>query len=108
MYPNVGDHGINCDNWGCESVSPEAQLTRGVWHRIEVVVVANTGGALNGQFHLWVNGVKTAEHNDVWYINEGEPGFHGIEWTPVWGGQGDRLLQEQYMWVDGFYVSGSS
>ncbi len=54
-----------------------------------------------------MDGVKTAEYNDVWYIDEGELGFHAIEWTPVWGGHGDTLLQEQYMWVDGFYVSGS-
>ncbi len=104
LWANVGDAGDGTWNgWG-----PSSVMERGRWYHLEVLLVANTGGANNGQYHLWVNGVKIAEYTDIWFRNEGEPAFHGIEWNPVWGGWGDTLQEDQYMWMDDIYVSGSS
>jgi hypothetical protein len=84
-------------------------LTRGQWHRWEVVLVANTGDLANGEAHWWIDGVKVGEYRDVDYGSSAQPKAWGgpeISWMPIWGGIGDTVAQTMYMWMDHFYVSG--
>ena len=85
-------------------------LTRGQWHRWEVVIVANTGDQANGEAHWWIDGVKVGEYTDVLYGSSAQPKAWGgpeISWMPIWGGIGDTVAQTMYMWMDHFYISGT-
>ena len=84
-------------------------LTRGQWHRWEVVIVANTGDQANGEAHWWIDGVKVGEYTDVLYGSSTQPKAWGgpeISWMPIWGGIGDTVAQTMYMWMDHMYISG--
>lgn len=82
-------------------------LTRGRWHEVEAHLVMNTPGVKDGQLHIWLDGTKIAEHTNVEYSASGEAEtFDNIRWNPTWGGTGDCLEQNQYMWMDHVYVSG--
>ena len=84
-------------------------LTRGQWHRWEVVIVANTGDQANGEAHWWIDGVKVGEYTDVLYGSSAQPKAWGgpeISWMPIWGGIGDTVAQTMYMWMDHMYISG--
>ncbi|HMJ58527.1 MAG TPA: Ig-like domain-containing protein [Gemmatimonadales bacterium] len=84
-------------------------LTRGQWHRWEVVIVANTGDQANGEAHWWIDGVKVGEYRDVLYGSSAQPKAWGgpeISWMPIWGGIGDTVAQTMYMWMDHMYISG--
>ena len=84
-------------------------LTRGQWHRWEVVIVANTGDLANGEAHWWIDGVKVGEYTDVLYGSSAQPKAWGgpeISWMPIWGGIGDTVAQTMYMWMDHMYISG--
>jgi len=84
-------------------------LTRGEWHRWEVVLVVNTGDQANGEAHWWIDGVKVGEYRDVLYGSSTQPKAWGgpeISWMPIWGGIGDTVAQTMYMWMDHFYISG--
>jgi hypothetical protein len=86
-------------------------LTRGQWHRWEVVIVANTGDQANGEAHWWIDGVKVGEYRDVLYGSSTQPKAWGgpeISWMPIWGGIGDTVAQTMYMWMDHMYISGKT
>jgi len=86
-------------------------LTRGQWHRWEVVIVANTGDQANGEAHWWIDGVKVGEYTDVLYGSSAQPKAWGgpeISWMPIWGGIGDTVAQTMYMWMDHMYISGKT
>ena len=86
-------------------------LTRGQWHRWEVVLVANTGDQANGEAHWWIDGVKVGEYTDVLYGSSTQPKAWGgpeISWMPIWGGIGDTVAETMYMWMDHFYMSGKT
>jgi uncharacterized protein YjdB len=86
-------------------------LTRGQWHRWEVVLVANAGDQANGEAHWWIDGVKVGEYTDVIYGSSAQPKAWGgpeISWMPIWGGIGDTVAQTMYMWMDHMYISGKT
>jgi len=97
----LGDQRLLCPNLG------SANIERGMWHQYELLLVDNTGDNYDGEYHLWVDGVKVAEYKDIIWTNGTErKGWRGFEWTPIWGGIGDVIEQEQYMWMDHVYISG--
>lgn len=83
------------------------ELVRGRWHRWEVVLIVNSGDNTDGQVHWWVDGTKVGEYRDVAFgsATQGKV-WQLLSWRPIWGGQGDTLLEDQYMWMDHYYASG--
>ncbi len=86
----------------------DVEIVRGQWHRWEVVLVVNSGDAADGELHWWIDGVKVGEYRNILYGTSAQGKiWQYLYWRPIWGGQGDVLLQTQYMWMDHFYASGS-
>jgi hypothetical protein len=89
--PNVGDGTLN----------------RGQWYELEFLFTANTPGIRNGRLEVWKDGVKVIDEGAFGPVDEGEgPGFRAFSWVPVWGGLGDIVENEMYIWLDHVYISG--
>jgi hypothetical protein len=86
----------------------QAEITRGAWHQLEGVFVANTGGQANGEAHLWLDGVKLSEELGVNYVPASNNGLvEKLSWDPTYGGGAPPPPADQYMWMDHFYASGA-
>lgn len=84
-------------------------FSRGQWHLLEFVIVANTPGVANGEAHWWVDGVKVGAATDIGWVGSGSSADWSIfSWRPIWGGAGGTVPADQYMYMDHFYVSGAN
>lgn len=86
----------------------EATMARGMWHRVEAQLVANTPGVQDGVLRLWLNGVKTHEFTNMGYFAFGEtvPFFDQFHIGVLWGGTGGTLVASQYVKISDTYISG--
>ncbi|MBC7790642.1 MAG: Ig-like domain-containing protein [Anaerolineae bacterium] len=85
---------------------PGVTLARGVWHKLEFLLVANTSGQPNGQAHLWLNGTKIMDHRNIIYLAAGETAFNAVSITSIWGGGNTvKVPYDMYTWWDHAYVS---
>jgi hypothetical protein len=79
----------------------------GVWNHLELVMIANTVGSSNGEFHMWVNGVKTHQYTNVVYRTASASlGFRAWKWNPTWGGIGGTKTRDDYVRFAHVYLSG--
>ena len=81
-----------------------AEFKRGQWHKIEVIALANTAGA-NGSVKLYLDGVLATSCSGIQFV-PGSGVWDLAMWSPTWGGIGDRVTADQYMYMDHIYVSG--
>lgn len=90
------------------NVAPSATFSRGTWHRLEMVIVANTPGVGNGEATWWMDGELVGDYHDVMWVGAGEhDSWIQLELMPIWGGRNDQLIVTQYLWVDHIYASTS-
>lgn len=90
------------------NVAPAATFSRGQWHRLEMVIVANTPGVGNGQATWWMDGQLIGDYHDIMWVASGESdNWIQLELMPIWGGRNDQLIDTQYLWVDHIYASTS-
>jgi len=86
----------------------DAELARGEWHRWEIVLVSNNGDAADGEVHWWIDGKKVGEYRDVRFGTSAQSKIWDyVTWRPVWGGRGDTVKEDMYMWMDHYYASGA-
>ncbi len=86
----------------------DPQIHRDRWHRWEVLVVSNTGDAADGEVHWWIDGEKVGEYRDVRFGRSNQAKvWDYMSWRPVWGGAGSTVRQDQHMYMDHVYASGS-
>jgi hypothetical protein len=90
-----------------QNVGSQQAMTRGVWRRWEVVLIANTGGQANGVMRWWIDGKKVGEYTDVRFRSGAQP-FQYVSLQPIWGGVDGTVASTQYLWIDHLYVSGRS
>lgn len=89
------------------NVVPGAQLTRGTWHRWEVVLQANSNGASDGRIEWWLDGNRVGYYGNVAFVQAGSPrGWEVVKWDPTWGGLGDMLPSDQWMALDHLLIEG--
>ena len=82
-------------------------VTVGVWHHVEILMVLNTVGVANGQFQMWVDGVKTHQYTNVTYRTASASlGFRGWKWHPTWGGLGGTKTRSDFVKFAHAYLSG--
>lgn len=92
---------------------------RGVWHRVELIIYTGTAGNANGEVHMWVtrynsNGTisagptKTHQYTNIQFVPSADASYQwsSPRWEPIWGGTGDTVAQEMYMWCDHMTVAG--
>jgi hypothetical protein len=83
-------------------------LTKGEWHELEILIVANTPGAYNGQLRMWVDGALMQSANDMGYFAAGTtPRFENMYFNPTYGGGRNPVPADQYVDIDHWYVSGA-
>lgn len=83
------------------------RVFRNTWHLWELELIANTGGQPNGEARWWIDGVLQGDYSDINYVAAGTQNFwQFFDWNPTWGGQGDVVPSNQFMWMDNAYVSG--
>jgi hypothetical protein len=87
-----------------------AVVTRAVWHRWEILLVANSPGLFDGTADWWLDGVKVGSYHAIGYSGAAETGssntWRYVNWNGTWGGGGISPPQEQYHWIDHVRVSG--
>jgi len=88
-----------------------ARLFRDQWYTVEVLMELNTfvGGVsqADGVYRTWIDGRLTHDYTDVRFLVAGEngDGFRYISLSPTWGGGGDVVEEEFFMFVDHNYAS---
>ena len=91
-----------------------AELVRGQWYVIETLMEINSfRGSTpqpDGVFRVWVNGQMTHNYTDIRYTKNGEQsvGFKRVSLAPTWGGGGDIVEQDMYLYMDHSYISTSN
>jgi len=91
------------------NVAPTTTFSRGTWHRLEMVISANTPGVGNGQATWWMDGQLIGDYHNVMWVRAGEADhWIQLELGPIWGGRNDQLIDTQYLWVDHIYASTST
>lgn len=98
--------------WNAEpnvGMPSQAIVSRGNWHTIEMQLVGNTPGQVNGQLRLWLDGAKIIERGDVGYFggkSSTEDAFTTWSWKPTHNGfKGQPYQFSVYQAMDRFYVS---
>lgn len=82
-------------------------ITRGQWHRWEILLTSNTNGAANGRIEWWLDGVKIGQYYDV-RLEPVTSSWETIQWSPTWGGTGSSVPATQFESVDHLYISGKN
>ncbi len=86
----------------------EQRVTRGDWALVELIFRhQSTPATSDGEYHQWVDGVKTSAFTDVEWLNTGDNLWSSIKWDPIWGGNvGATVDADMYQYIDQLYVSG--
>lgn len=110
MQPQVNLQQVN-ENPVSRNLTPNVThsqlMTRGQWHRWEIVLRANTPGQPDGRADWWVDGVQVGSYSGINYIVAGgNPRWTDVVWNPTWGGVGDVVPATQFMDIDHVYISG--
>lgn len=89
---------------------PDAVQPRGVWTKLEYLVVLNTIAAdgtpiFNAEYHVWLDGRKIIEMLNLKIGDIAGGAF--TQWKPdyLWGGQGGTINATFYVWEDHHHVS---
>ncbi|HTS90249.1 MAG TPA: hypothetical protein VMG41_17285 [Gemmatimonadales bacterium] len=81
-------------------------VVKGRWHFVELSATASTGGRQNGCLSIWVDGMSVVSRCDIrWKVGD-DAVFTGIDLDPILGGGPQRVVGEQFYWVDHLYISG--
>ena len=97
-----------------------ATVTKGLWQRVEVQLVANTPGQANGIVRVWLTNygssgqvlsgpTKVTEYTNVGWVASGHStSWNKGSWNPIWGGTGGaNVAVQQYMWMDQLAIGGN-
>jgi trimeric autotransporter adhesin len=88
------------------NLAPTTTLVRDQWHRWDVLLIANTGGNLDGRAEWWIDNVKVGQHSGISYVNETQGhNWVSVNLAPTWGGTGSTPGVEQYIFIDNVYIS---
>ena len=97
-----------------------APVTKGLWQKIQVQLVANTPGLADGTARAWltnynnagqvtVGPTKTHEYTNVGWVGAGgNPSWQFVNWSPIFGGNtSGTLAAAQYMFMDTIALAGA-
>jgi hypothetical protein len=97
-----GPHGANVNQDG----SFGGVFSRGVWHKIECVLIGNTSGNADGSLKWWLDGVLCGTESGIQFV-AGNALWEDVSWSPTWGGaSGDSIAAQMTMDMDHLYHSG--
>ncbi len=100
------------------NLGQNSAVTRGLWQRVEMELVANTPGTADGVVRLWLTSynsggrpiggpIKILEYRNIEFTDASQSNvWQSVTWYPVWGGVGGTLPATQYQWMDRLAVAG--
>lgn len=110
LYDNTGPQKSISWNGTPNLNSAAAVVTRGVWHRWELVLGANTPGQYDGTADWWLDGAKVGQYTAIGYNSAIQTGaantWQIVDWNPTYGGVNFPPPSNQQMWMDRVYISG--
>lgn len=81
----------------------------GIWRRVEMWLKGNSAnGSANGEFHVWIDGVKTHQYTDVNYNMSAARKFLDFRIEPTYGGGAGPVPADMYFRWDHLRLSGSA
>jgi hypothetical protein len=111
LRPRIGLQGAEVepsrDSWYPPNLVTGAAFTRGSWDLVEIVLVGNTSGTANGSLDVYLNGVHVTHAQGIQY-STGATRWDLTRIAPIWGGSGDEVTNEMFLWFDQFYISGKN
>jgi hypothetical protein len=111
LRPRIGLQGAEVepsrDSWYPPNLVTGAAFTRGSWDLVEIVLVGNTSGTANGSLDVYLNGVHVTHAEGIQY-STGATRWDLTRIAPIWGGSGDEVTNEMFLWFDQFYISGKN
>jgi uncharacterized protein YjdB len=84
-----------------------AQIPRGQWYHVEIVLNGNSSGASDGAVDWWLDGVHVGSKTGLRFTS-GATAWEIFSFTPVWGGIGDSVPSTMNFDIDHVYVSGKN
>lgn len=82
-------------------------FVRDRWHKVEVVLVANTPGQRDGSASVWLNGARVIDAQGVGFCASGSNArWEGWNFNPTYGGAEATTNPEMYLYVDHIRTSG--
>ena len=76
----------------------------GIWHKVKLHFVFNTGSNWDGVYEAWIDDIKIANYSNVMFDSQYN-GWESGGINPIWGGNsGNSVPQTQYLYVAGLYV----
>jgi hypothetical protein len=85
------------------SESPASSLTRGQWHKLEVLLEANTPGLRNGRLRMWANGTLAVSSDTSLFFLVGQtPTFNYLWFDPTYGGGSHPVPRDMWFDIDQF------
>ena len=80
-------------------------ITRGVWHRMEILqVYPSTSSTNNGVFKWWIDGVLCGNYTNVGWNTSAS--YQELRLSPVWGSfSSDVVAYSGRWWVDHIHIS---
>lgn len=92
-----------------DTCGSEAEVARGEWVRLEVLIVLATPGNSDGTLDVWINEAHALDFNNVSSTKSTWDGqIKNFQLNPIWGGTGDLIEETMYMWWDNLYLSGKN
>jgi hypothetical protein len=86
--------------------TPSNSVAGGGWHKIEILWQANWPGLRDGRYRQWVDGVLTAQSNQVMFFMAGQtPGWTSIFFDPTFGGGLNPVPHDQWIDIDHLVVA---
>jgi hypothetical protein len=93
-------------DWGPNLVR-SAQIPRGQWYQVEVVLVGNTAGNADGSIDFYVNGVHVGSYSRIQFTS-GAARWSLFHYTNIWTGTSSVTSAAQTLDFDHIYLSGKN
>jgi hypothetical protein len=84
---------------------PSAQIVRGQWYHIELILVMNSVGNADGSIDWWLDNVHIGSHSGIQFQSSA-PKWRALHYTNLWGGGGSIAVASQTLDFDHLYLSG--
>jgi hypothetical protein len=76
---------------------PAHAVSKGEWHRVEILIVPNNAGSSDGQLRAWVDGEPVMDARNVPLFRPGAtPRWQGIWYSPIFASTGAMPPDDQY------------
>ena len=107
LRPSICLQGTLTDGNYSPNLVPTAEIIRGQWYHVEIVLTGNSSGTADGSVDWWLDGVHVGSRTSLQFTSSATS-WGIFEFTPVWGGVTDNVPATMTFDVDHVYLSGKN